>query len=464
MMKGQEATPMRRMRLLALSSLAMLVLAAGCGGGSSSSSSSGGPAATIDKTPVTITMWDLWSGEEGKPFNDALKGFTKKYPWITVKQIVQPNTPNDTFNPNLVNAINGGNAPDVAMPFGPDYIGQYCSTGLWQDLAPYMQADQVNIDDFAPGAITYTNSGGKQCALPSLTDAYGLYYNTKLLQQAGIAGPPKTMDELMADAKKLTVRNPDGSIKVAGFVPLNQWEELGPGDLANAWGAKWFDDQNKAVIGTDPGWAAALRWQKQLIDWYGYDNITKFFAANTNNEFNTSNAFQKGKVAMMFDGEWRTAFIKRGAPNLQYGTAPFPADASHPEQYGSSRVGGTIVGIPKGAKHPDQAWLLVKYLASDTNYLVQMANAVGNVPTTKAAIASPDLSLPPQFKVFLQAWVNPKSAFAPPLQAAGGGYADLLDSFDQKWQAGKIPDSELESQLNTLDQNIDNQLTQGTAP
>ena len=277
---------MRRMRLLALSSLAMLVVAAGCGGGSSSSSSSGGPAGTIDKTPVTITMWDLWSGEEGKPFNDALKGFTKKYPWITVKQIVQPNTPNDTFDPNLVNAINGGNAPDVAMPFGPDYIGQYCSTGLWQDLTPYMQASHLSIDDFAPGAITYTNSGGKQCALPSLTDAFGLYYNTKMLAAGRHHRPPKTMDELMADAKKLTVRNPDGTIKVAGFVPLNQWEELGPGDLANAWGAKWFDSRTRPSCGTDPGWAAALRWQKQLIDWYGYDNITKFFAANTNNEFN----------------------------------------------------------------------------------------------------------------------------------------------------------------------------------
>ena len=350
------------------------------------------------------------------------------------------------------------------MPFGPDYIGQYCSTGLWQDLTPYMQASHLSINDFAPGAITYTNSGGKQCALPSLTDAFGLYYNTKMLQQAGITGPPKTMDELMADAKKLTVRNPDGTIKVAGFVPLNQWEELGPGDLSNAWGAKWFDSPNKAVLATDPGWASAFRWQKQLIDWYGYDNITKFFAANTNNEFNNSNAFQTGKVAMTFDGEWRTAFIKRGAPNLQYGTVPFPADASHPDQYGSSRVGGTIVGIPKGAKHPDQAWLLVKYLASDTNYLVQMANAVGNVPTTKAAVASPALTLPPQFDVFLKAWVNPKSAFAPPLQAAGGGYADLLTTFEDKWQAGKIPDSQLESQLSTLDQNIDNQLTQGTAP
>ena len=120
------------------------------------------------------------------------------------------------------------------------------------------------------------------------------------------------------------------------------------------------DDQNNPVLATDPGWAAAFRWQRQLIDFYGYDNIVKFFAANTNNEFNKSNAFQAGKVAMTFDGEWRTAFIKRGNPSLNYGTVPFPAADDHPDVYGSSRVGGTVVGIPKGAKHPDQAWLLVK--------------------------------------------------------------------------------------------------------
>ena len=86
MMKGQEATPMRRMRLLALSSLAVLVVAAGCGGGSSSPSSSGAPAGTIDKTPVTIVLWDMWSGREAQPFKDALKRFQVKYPWITIKE------------------------------------------------------------------------------------------------------------------------------------------------------------------------------------------------------------------------------------------------------------------------------------------------------------------------------------------------------------------------------------------
>jgi multiple sugar transport system substrate-binding protein len=454
---------MRRWALIVVLVVAVFAIT-GCGGGSSSSNSSSGPSASIDKTPVTITMWDLWSGEEGKPFNDALKGFTQKYPWITVKQIVQPNTANDTFDPNLINAINGGNSPDVAMPFGPDYIGQYCSSGLWQDLTPYMKSDNLTIDDFAPAAITYTNYAGNQCALPSLTDAYGLYYNKDMFAKAGITSPPKTMTELMADAKKLTVFNPDGSIKVAGFVPLNQWEELGPGDLANAWGAKWFDDQNSPQFAQDPGWASAFRWQREMIDFYGFDNITKFFAANTNNEFNPSNAFEKGKVAMTFDGEWRTAFIKRDNPKFNYDTAPFPAADDHPEVLGSSRVGGTVVGIPKGAKHPDQAWLLVNFLAADTTYLVEMANAVGNVPTTPASAASPDLTVPPQFQVFMDAWANPSSAFAPPLQAAGGGYANLLDTFESKWQAGKISDADLESELAKLDQDVSNQLSQGTAP
>ena len=108
--------------------------------------------------------------------------------------------------------------------------------------------------------------------------------------------------------------------------------------------------------------------------------------------------FEKGKVAMIFDGEWRMAFIGRDVPKFGYDTVPFPAADS--SVYGSGRVGGTVVGIPKGATHPQQAWLLVNYLATDTNYLVTMANALGNVPTTTASANSPDLKQPRQFTTF----------------------------------------------------------------
>ncbi|HYX87470.1 MAG TPA: ABC transporter substrate-binding protein [Gaiellales bacterium] len=441
-----------------LGMLAVALLAAACG----SSGSSGSSGGTGGHTPVTITLWHLFSGEEAKPFKDAMAGFYKKYPWIHVKMAVQPNTTNDTFDPNLINAIKGGNAPDVALPFGPDYVAQYCTSGLWQDLTPYMQRDHISIDDFAKAAISYTNFGGKQCALPSLTDAFGLYYNKDLLQKAGISSPPKTMSELMDDAKKLTVRNPDGSIKVAGFVPLNEWEELGPSDLGRAWGAQWFDSSGNPQLATDPGWTSAFEWQKQLIDWYGYDNIEKFFATYTNAEFNANNAFETGKVAMTFDGEWRTAFIQRDNPNLNYGTAPFPVADDHPDLYGSGRVGGTVVGMPKGSEHPDEAWLLVKYLATDPGYLVTIANSAGNVPTTTQSASSPDLNLPPTFKTFIDVWNNPDSNFQPPLLPSGAGYADLVDKFESQWEAGKV--SDLHAALAKLDTDIQNQIQQGQVP
>ena len=49
---------------------------------------------------------------------------------------------------------------------------------------------------------------------------------------------------------------------------------------------------------------------------------------------------------MMFDGEWRVAMIEDYAPDLNYGTAPYPTPDGQEDQYGIGRVGGTIVGHP----------------------------------------------------------------------------------------------------------------------
>jgi multiple sugar transport system substrate-binding protein len=446
--------------VLALGLAVAVFAVTGCGGGSSGSTASSAPL-TTDKTPVTITIRHPWTGDEEKLFEQAISNFEAKYPWITVKTIGFPNS--DTFDQQIViKTINAGDPPDAFLSFGPDYVGQYCSSNLWIDLSSYMKRDGLSIKDFAPAAISYTNFDGKQCALPSLTDSFGLYYNKDLFAKHGITAPPKTMTELMADAKKLTEYNPDGSIKVAGFVPLQDWGQLGISDLARMWGAKWFDSSGKPQFATDPGWQAAFEWQKQLVDFYGYDKIKTFYQGYNSDEFSASNAFETGRVAMMFDGEWRTAFIKREHPELHYGTAFMPAADDHPELYGSARVGGTIVGIPKGSPHPDQAWLLVKYLSADPAYLVFMANGVGNVPTTQESGTSPDLKLPPTFQTFIDVWNNPLSSFAPPLTSTGAGYATLLSSFDNNWTAGQV--SDLPGGLATLDSQVSDQLALGTAP
>ena len=103
------------------------------------------------------------------------------------------------------------------------------------------------------------------------------------------------------------------------------WYSNTPANFGPMFGAKWVDDAGKSTIGTDPAWAKLLTWQKDLIDFYGYDNLVKF-QAGLGDEFSASNAFEKGKLAMNVDGEWRTAFIADEAPDLHYGTAPVPVD------------------------------------------------------------------------------------------------------------------------------------------
>ena len=458
---------MRRLALpLAIAAVLALTLAAAAGCGSSSGSSSGGSsqpsAASTSHTPVTLTVWHPWTvPSEKKGFQRAVAGFHTQYPWITLKIVSFPDSA--TFDQQVIKAVQAGGGPDVAISFGPDFVGQYAHDGLLIDLNPYLQRDHLSTGTFAPASLTYTQFEGKRVALPVLTDAYGLYYNKDMFAKAGISTPPTTMSQLMADAKKLTVRNADGSIKVAGFVPLDTWEELDTTDLARAWGGQYFEAKGQPQLATDPAWAAAMTWQKQLVDWYGYTNLLKFFSTYTAQEFNASNAFETGKAAMVFDGEWRTAMIKGDGSKVNYGTAPFPAADTQSALYGVGRVGGTVTGIPKTSKNPDAAWLLVKYMATDTNFLVALANGLGNVPTTTAAATSPDLTImTPQFKTFAAVWNNPKSSYAPPITSSGSGYSSLLTTFDQKWVAGKV--SDLQAGLRQVDQQIVNQLSLGQAP
>ena len=236
--------------------------------------------------------------------------------------------------------------------------------------------------------------------------------NTKMLKAAGIAAAPKTLSELMADAKKLTVRNADGSLKRIGLNPLFGHYETFADGLRGAYGAPWFDASGQPVLSKDPRWAAMLKWQKSLVDWYGYDKLRKFTAASAD-EFGASNDFEIGRVAMQYDGEWRTAFIKAEHPEVAYTTAPFPAADSQPGQYGSGPIAGDIVAIPRGSKHPDEAWLLIKYLASDTDALVGLSNRLKNLPTTTAANTSPKLAKRPALRAVLQDLHEPEEPVQP---------------------------------------------------
>jgi len=270
------------------------------------------------------------------------------------------------------------------------------------------------------------------------------------------------MSQLTAYAKNLTKRGSNGSIKVAGYNPFLGFYAGNAPDLstyAPLFGAKWIDGAGKSTMAKDPAWGKILRWQKGLVDWYGYKNLQRFNAGAAD-EFSASHAFEIGKLAMMIDGEWRVAFIQAEHPELSYGTAPAPVDDAHPELYGAGYVNGTIIGIPKGVKHKDEAWALLKYLTTNSHALALLSNSIRNVPSTKASLNHPDIKPDPNFKTFLKLFANPNSKTSP-ITAAGNAYGSLIQAFTVKWQAGNA--GNLQGGLKKVDKNIDAQLKQAQA-
>jgi multiple sugar transport system substrate-binding protein len=309
--------------------------------------------------------------------------------------------------------------------------------------------------------LAYTANAykGSACMLPLLNDAYGLYYNTSMFQKAGIKSPPKTYSELFADAKKLTQFNSDGSIKVAGFLPL----QTGYYELANYVngiysGANWYDASGKCLLAKDPRFAQQLQFLKSMLDWFGFDKLSRFFASNggENTEFSPSNLFENGKLAMDFDGEWRVAFIRHDKSKVPYATAPAPVADDHPQLYGAAQTGGSTLGIPRGTQHPAEAWLLVKYLSLDTQAVEKFAEKIRNVPTLFSALKDPALKKPAQFNTFMKMSANPNSRYKQ-ITKLGFGDTSLYDDFVDKYLAGKEP---LKSGLQQLCTQIDNQLQQ----
>src|SRR5205823_12390286 len=220
-----------------------------------------------------------------------------------------------------------------------------------------------DLNSLVPQAtLGYTAYASKssQCMLPMLTDAYGLYYNTAMFQKAGIKAAPKTYSEFFDDAKKLTQFNSDGSIKVAGCLPL----ATGDYELANVVngvqeGSDWYDSSGHSLLGSDPRFAQMLAFYKSMTDWFGYNKLSSFFSGHggENTEFSASNLFETQKLAMVSDGEWRVNFIENiDHSKVPYATAPYPGPDHDASRYGVAPTGGATLGGTPGNAPPQEAW------------------------------------------------------------------------------------------------------------
>ncbi|MGW2325112.1 ABC transporter substrate-binding protein [Streptomyces sp. NPDC001700] len=406
-------------------------------------------SATDDPTkPVTLKFWHGWSEKnEVKAIDDSIARFEKLHPNIKVK--TTGNVTDATLNQAL--RAGGSDAPDVASSFTTNNVGQYCSSGMWADLDPFMKKTGLDKNKVFPKTLLdYTSYDGDQCALPLLADAYGMYYNKDAFKEAGISRPPRTMSELKRDAVKLTKRTKNGGYERVGFMPNFRLYQNSPDRLFAQWGPTYFDKDGKAQLAKGSAAKDFFATTRDLVKSQGGYGPLEKFRTSFGDEMSSQNAFLTGKLAMHMDGEWRGLFMK-GA-KFNWGTAPLPVPDDQPETYGRGYLTGTVIGIGHSSKHQNAAWELVKFLTADTNQVVSFANAIHNVPSTKAALTSPKLDPDPTFRAFLDIAQNRYST-ALPASINGGQYVVSLQDFSYGVEEGKKPD--LDKGLRELDKEID---------
>ena len=129
--------------LIAMATFALVAAACTAGGGDDTPSAVD-TASGASHEPVTLEMWGAWTGRELKQFNTIFDGFTEKYPWITV------NSGGGVNDQKILAAINSGNPPDTVLSFTLDNVGQFCATGAWQDLNPYIEQSDFDVSQFPP--------------------------------------------------------------------------------------------------------------------------------------------------------------------------------------------------------------------------------------------------------------------------------------------------------------------------
>ena len=324
--------------------------------------------AGCDRSPsiarkVHLVYWEKWTGDEGEAMRRVVESFNRAQSTIYVEYL---NT--SQIDRKLVVATAGGAPPDLCgvwsmtAPLLADH-------GAIVQLDPFIAREPDHktwLDRYYPVLRDLVTHQGHVCALPTMHTVSGLFWNKALFRAAGLDPdqPPRTLAEFDDAHRRLTHRDPATQrLERLGWLSSEPgffgWQYLG-------WHGGQIFDGRQLTLDSSPGNLAATRWIRHQTEAVGLDEFRRFSsgaAGASNNSFSSpQNPFFTGRVAMEFCGMWFANYIRRLAPGLDYGCAPWPevvpgiADFCHAES--------DVIVIPRGTREPEAAWEFLRFLAT----------------------------------------------------------------------------------------------------
>lgn len=286
-------------------------------------------------------------------------------------------------NTKIMAALAAGDPPPV------HYLGR------WQlgDMA--VRGAIIPLDDYVKASTTFKwenlwgrlqkdcTMWGKKWTVPMSTDTRAFFYNKTLLAEAGISGPPETLEELMEQAPKLTKRDDGGRLTQIGFTPSFANPPVYLMFCSVLWckgGGIVDDDLKKITIASQQG-VDAMQYLKELMDAQGgYNDAVAFTSAVTPAE--GLDPFTMGAVATMMNGGWVFPVYDKVAESIDYDICAGPhfEGSDEPLNYD----GGGSWMIFKQGTDQDRSWKFIERIMED-DFLTSLADEYSLLPATQSA-------------------------------------------------------------------------------
>ena len=390
---------MKRKYIVVVPIAAAALLAAACssGGGSGTSSSSkpyAGQTVTIEAY-ANVPEFDFYKTQMSK--------FTQQT-GINVNFVQYPVDTMDQKIPLQLKAKDTG--LDVFFT-GSEKITDFVGSGGVQPLDSYINDPKqtpasYNFKDIAPGIESACQQGGTTYCIATHTGGALLYYNTQMFAAAGISGPPKTPDELLADAKKLTTSQHAGFCVRADksqtlYDAFQLWNWFVPWN--NQVTGTYFDKNWNFLIGSEPQASAFGNFYRTLLKNYAPKGIATYLVTNCLQDF------QQGRVAMWQDDSGTIPSVldpsqSRVATSTSFWAMPCPA--ANPDHCELVQPFG--IWMNKASTHKGAAWQLMQYITSPQMQIAAAEAKALLTPSRNAVLSNPAVlaAMPKTFPQALQ--------------------------------------------------------------
>jgi multiple sugar transport system substrate-binding protein len=384
----------RNLRVTAASFVTgMAVLVAGCAGPDSEGDANGDGA-------TEIVFSYLWGGAEGEALAALIEDCNESQDEIIVKGVSSPDV-----QKQLTQMSSSNGAFDISDNFGYN-TASLASKGVLEPLDEYIERDGYDLSDFVEPAMKQAEYEGKTYAIPLGVHTHQLMYNKTLFEEAGIDGPPETIEEWEEMIPRLTKVDADGNITQLGYgqpEPARSFVSLA---FMNG-GSFHGDEPGDAPQPDNDATRAALNfYYENIIEPYGAANVQTFLSG-FGELYSPEHPFYRGKLAMYIDGANQVTTIEQLAPDLDYGVAPLPYPEDFPERAGTTEITNSTYFIPANSRHKDEAWEFMKYLL-DNEPLGEFTKAISNLPARKSLADDPIYAdLPEQYTVFADSLSSP---------------------------------------------------------